>query len=62
MNGNRLLALLGRIDQPTDAVEDYCRYLGEALETHSFESMIERVGWAEEGWTSSLRSLRRARS
>lgn len=58
MNGDRIVALLGRLDQPTDAVEDYCRYLGEALEEHNFELMIERVGWAEEGWTSSLRSLR----
>jgi len=59
VNGHRIIALLGRPDQPTDAVEDYCCYLGEALEAHQFELLIERVGWAEAGWTSSLRSLRR---
>ena len=31
MEGRRILALLGRPDEPTDAVEEYCRYLGGAL-------------------------------
>jgi len=26
------IAILGKQDAPTDAVEEYCRYLGEALQ------------------------------
>ena len=57
MSGQRIIALLGRRDQPTDAVEEYCRYLGEALREHEFDLTIERVAWAEDGWPSSLRAL-----
>jgi hypothetical protein len=31
MSHERILALLGQRDEPTDALADYCRYLGEAL-------------------------------
>ncbi len=53
------VALLGRADAPTDAVEEYCRYLGEALRIQGFSLAIERVAWAERGWRRALRSLRR---
>lgn len=53
------IALLGQADAPTDAVEEYCRYLGEALRAHGISLAIERVAWAERGWTRALRSLRR---
>ena len=59
MSGQRVIALLGRPDAPTDAVEEYCRYLGEALLADDFDLFIERVAWADRGWTSALRSLRR---
>ncbi len=59
MSGQRIIALLGRRDQPTDAVEAYCRYLGDALEVHNFDLKIERVDWAERGWATAMRSLRR---
>jgi len=52
------IALLGRRDEPTDAVEDYCRYLGEALAAHSLDLQIRRVPWNEHGWTASLKALR----
>ena len=58
MTGQRLIALLGRRDEPTDAVEDYCRYLGEALVEHKFQLEIRRVPWNEHGWTASLEALR----
>jgi glycosyltransferase involved in cell wall biosynthesis len=59
MSGQRIIALLGRPDSPTDAVEEYCRYLGEALQRHGFELLIERVRWSERGWGPALRALRR---
>jgi glycosyltransferase involved in cell wall biosynthesis len=53
------IALLGRADTPTDAVEEYCRYLGEALRAEGISLPIERVAWGERGWRRALRSLRR---
>src|SRR3989442_14634376 len=59
MSGQRVIALLGRPDAPTDAVEEYCRYLGEALVAEDFELIIERVAWPEKGWRREARALRR---
>jgi glycosyltransferase involved in cell wall biosynthesis len=58
MKSQLVIALLGRRDEPTDAVEDYCRYLAEALATHSMDLQIRRVPWNEHGWAASLRALR----
>jgi glycosyltransferase involved in cell wall biosynthesis len=54
---SRITALLGRRDEPTDAVEEYCHYLGAALRAHGFEPEVARVLWAERGWSSALRDL-----
>lgn len=59
MNKQRIIALLGRRDTPTDAVEEYCRYLGEALQAEDYALRIERVPWKERGWSSAMRELRR---
>jgi glycosyltransferase involved in cell wall biosynthesis len=59
MSGQRVLALLGRPDAPTDAVEEYCRYLSGALVAEGFELTIERVAWPESGWTRAVSALRR---
>ena len=58
MSGQRVIALLGRPDAPTDAVEEYCRYLGDALLAEDFELIIERVAWPESGWTRAASALR----
>lgn len=58
MNPQRVIALLGRRDEPTDAVEEYCRYLGEALAIHNFRTEIRRVPWDQHGWSASLQALR----
>jgi glycosyltransferase involved in cell wall biosynthesis len=58
MSAERVIALLGRRDEPTDAVEEYCRYLGEAFSEHSFKLEIRRVPWNEHGWSASLNALR----
>jgi glycosyltransferase involved in cell wall biosynthesis len=52
------IVLLGRRDEPTDAVEDYCRFLGDALCARSIETELVRVPWAERGWPSALGELR----
>ncbi len=54
----RCVALLGQRDMPTDAVEEYCRYLGAALGKHAFSFEIARVDWATKGWRRALRELR----
>jgi glycosyltransferase involved in cell wall biosynthesis len=54
----QLIALLGRKDEPTDAVEEYCRFLGAALHPHEFQMQIRRVPWDVHGWRQSLRALR----
>ena len=58
MSERHVIALLGRRDEPTDAVEEYCRCLGQALATHNFQVDIRRVPWNERGWASSLDALR----
>lgn len=51
------MALLGRRDEPTDAVEEYCSFLGAALQEHGTHLEIDRVNWAETGWSAALREL-----
>ena len=58
MSAERVIALLGRRDEPTDAVEEYCRHLGEALEAHAIQLQIRRVPWNIHGWAASLDALR----
>ncbi len=55
----RCIALLGRRDEPTDAIEEYCRYLGETMSEHGFDLQMMRVDFAERGWSSALEELRR---
>lgn len=59
MSRQRIIGLLGKPDAPTDAVEEYCHYLGEALQPHGFDLLVARVRWDENGWASARRSLRR---
>jgi glycosyltransferase involved in cell wall biosynthesis len=54
----RCIALLGRRDEPTDAVEEYCRYLSAALVPHGFALELARVAWHERGWRAALGELR----
>jgi glycosyltransferase involved in cell wall biosynthesis len=57
MNSNVVL-LIGRKDEPTDAVEEYCEYLREALSDRSVNGEIVRVAWHERGWKVALDELR----
>lgn len=51
------MVLLGRRDQPTDGVEDYCERLAEALGEHGYQLQQVRVAWADEGWGAACRRL-----
>jgi hypothetical protein len=51
------IALLGRKDEPTDAVEDYCRYLAAALQAHDIHLEIRRMPWEIHGWPDALQAL-----
>lgn len=51
------IALLGRKDVPTDAVEEYCRYLGEALQARGIQLDIRRVPWEIHGWKAALETV-----
>ena len=54
----QVIALLGRKDEPTDALEEYCRYLGGALQAHEIQMEIRRVPWESRGWAEALRGLK----
>ena len=58
MDKQGIIALLGRRDEPTDAVEEYCRYLGAALSAHGFELVVARLASKERGWSAALHELR----
>src|SRR5271154_757432 len=53
----KCIALLGRRDAPTDALEEYCQYLGEALRAHDLELELVRVEWLTDGWPAVMREL-----
>lgn len=53
-----MIALLGRRDSPTDAVEDYSHRLAEAFSKKGVTLQLVHVPWAEKGWLTSLRWLR----
>jgi glycosyltransferase involved in cell wall biosynthesis len=55
-----VVLLLGRKDEPTDAVEEYCGYLCEALNERSVKGEIVRVPWNERGWASAVEELKRS--
>jgi glycosyltransferase involved in cell wall biosynthesis len=56
----KCVALFGRGDQPTDALREYCAFLGEALQEHGYAMEMAAVAWPERGWRAALAELRRA--
>src|SRR5215469_1844058 len=52
------IALLGKRDIPTDAIEEYCQYLAIGLLSYEVRLEIRRVPWEIHGWQDSLRTLR----
>lgn len=57
MSMPRVIALLGRKDEPTDAVEEYCRYLGSALKAHDIHLQLHRFPWEKIGWPKAFAEL-----
>jgi len=51
----RWVALLGRQDEPTDALEDYCNLLAQSLHKRKYSLEISRIAWAERGWRRALK-------
>ncbi len=51
------IALLGRRDHPTDAVEEYCCRLAHALAERHVSLELVRMPWAELGWLRELGRL-----
>src|ERR1700689_3352488 len=45
----RWIALLGRPDEPTDALRDYCSFLTKGLESHGVHLQQRQVSWMSEG-------------
>jgi glycosyltransferase involved in cell wall biosynthesis len=53
------VALLGRRDEPTDAIEEYCVWLGRALAPLGISLELSRIPWARTGWRRALADLRK---
>jgi glycosyltransferase involved in cell wall biosynthesis len=51
------IALLGRLDSPTDGIQDYCTFLGEALKRHEIALTQVQVAWFRKGWIGAFRKL-----
>ena len=58
MSAEPLIALVGRRDQPTDGVADYCEWLGGATGDFGYELETVRLDWLEHGWDATLADLR----
>ena len=54
-NHQRWVALLGREDEPTDALEDYCKLLAQSFQKKGYSLEIFRIAWAKQGWRRALR-------
>jgi glycosyltransferase involved in cell wall biosynthesis len=57
MSAEPIVALVGRRDEPTDGVADYCAWLGGALGEYGYRLETVRLGWPERGWHSTLTDL-----
>jgi len=51
------MAILGRCEEPTDGVHDYCCYLRDALANEGVKLALTQVRWAEIGPEASRREL-----
>jgi glycosyltransferase involved in cell wall biosynthesis len=60
MSAEKVILLLGRRDEPTDGVADYCEMLREAGLPRSLSFEPVQLPWAEHGWGPALAELRRA--
>lgn len=54
------MAVLGRRDEPTDAVEEYSQYLSKALAAREIVLGLTSIAWAEKGWRRALDEFRKS--
>jgi glycosyltransferase involved in cell wall biosynthesis len=52
-----MIALLGKIDKPTDGLDDYCNFLGQGFARRGIALTRVYVEWDREGWSGALRRL-----
>jgi glycosyltransferase involved in cell wall biosynthesis len=62
VSAGKVILLLGRRDEPTDGVLDYCKYLREAGLARGLTFELAQVHWAEKGWRKALAELRETAS
>src|ERR1019366_10494963 len=55
--GLAAIALLGRLDQPTDGVRDYCSLLSQAFLRRGDRLDLAELRWEHQGWVKSLWQL-----
>ncbi len=58
MSAEPIVALVGRRDEPTDGVADYCAWLDGALGDYGYRLETVRLGWPERSWRAALADLR----
>jgi glycosyltransferase involved in cell wall biosynthesis len=58
MSTEAIVALVGRRDEPTDGVADYCAWLGGAVGEFGFRLEAIKLNWPERGWNATLADLR----
>lgn len=51
------MALVGKLDAPTDAIREYCTQLGHALSHKGVDFDLVEVSWDADGWFGALRKL-----
>lgn len=57
MSAEPIVALVGRRDEPTDGVADYCEWLGGAVGEFGYRLETVRLEWAARGWRGALADL-----
>jgi glycosyltransferase involved in cell wall biosynthesis len=55
--GLAAIALLGRLDKPTDGVRDYCSLLSQAFLRRGDRLDLAELRWEDQGWVKSLWQL-----
>jgi glycosyltransferase involved in cell wall biosynthesis len=58
MSAEPIVALVGRRDEPTDGVADYCAWLGGAVGDFGYRLETVRLEWPERGWRAAHADLR----
>lgn len=57
MSAEPIVALVGRRDEPTDGVADYCEWLGKGVAEFDYRLETVKVDWPTRGWRAALTDL-----